>query len=319
MKSIKVTIGVRCYNAERYIERCARSLFEQTYENCDFLFVDDCSTDNTINVIKKVITCYPDRINQLRIITRKKNGNRAECLNTLLDNIKGDFFTLVDSDDYLESDAIEQFCKAQASQNADVVIAEMKSIWLSHTTVNPIKDFSTGKDLSLAQLGSKARWCICGSFIRSCLITDDIRCIPGANMGEDFAIEARVTYKADKVYTLHKPLYVYDRTNEDSSMFVFKESFRRQFDENMDLLYAFFKNKGDSYVDAWYHTRLKSLIEDVKLVCITGGHQEFYKDRVKRIKEIGKKYKNFYPLSYKIINSLLWCRPLLSVIIKWKK
>lgn len=319
MKPVKVTIGVRCYNAEKYIERCARSLFNQTYSNCDFLFVDDCSTDNTIEIIKRTVADYPNRINQLRIIRREKNGNRAACLNTILDNIDGDFFTLVDSDDYLESDAIEQFYKAQVSKNADIVIAEMKSIWPNYTSISSMKDFSRGKELCLAQLGSRARWCICGSFIRSNLISSDIRCITGANMGEDLAIEVRVTYKADKVFTLHKPLYVYDRTNENSSMYVFRESFRRQFDENMNLLYIYFQDKGKSYVDAWYHTRVISLIEDIKLVCIAGGHQEFYKDRVKRIREIDKKYKQFFPLSYKVINLLLWCRPILNTIIKFNK
>lgn len=312
----KVTIGVRCYNAEKYIERCARSLFSQTYSNCDFLFVDDCSTDKTIDIIKKTVADYPSRINQLRIIRREQNGNRSVCLNTVLDNIEGNFFTLVDSDDYLESNAIEQFYKAQVSQNADIVITEMKCIWPNYTMVTPVKDFISGKELCLAQLGFEARWCLCGCFIRSTLISNDIRCISGANMGEDFAIEVRITFKADKIFTLHKPLYVYDRTNVDSSMYTFRESYRRQFDENMDLLYKFFYNKGNLYVDAWYYTRVMSLIQDVKHVCIAGGHQEFYTDRVKRIRNIENKYKRNIPFSYKIICSLLCCRPLLNIIIK---
>lgn len=319
MDEAKVTIGVRCYNAEKYIERCARSLFNQTYRKCDFLFVDDCSTDNTIDIIKKTILDYPDRIEQLRIIRRKENGNRASCLNTILDNINGDFFTLVDSDDYLEPNAIELFFKVQSSNDSDVVISEMKSIWKDYTSISSMKNFPTGKDLCLAQLGSKARWCICGSFIRSNLITNDIRCIPGANMGEDLVIEVRLTYKANKISVLHSPIYIYDRTNENSSMFAFREEFRRQFDENMDLLYQFFQDKGESYINAWYHTRVISLIEDVKLVCIAGGHQKFYEDRVKRIRKIEKRHKLFFPFSYKIIHSLLWCRPILNIIIKCNK
>lgn len=319
MEKYKVTIGVRCYNAEKYIERCAKSLFEQTYYNCDFLFVDDCSKDKTIEKIKEIVSGYPERESQVRIIKREENGNRASCLNTVLDNIDGDFFTLVDSDDYLELNAIEEFYRAQVQTNADMVLCEMKHLWAEHTTDIGLNDYTTGKELSLAQLGFKARWCVCGSFIRTSLLSPDIRCIPGANMGEDFTIEVRLSYKAGKVSTLHKALYVYDRTNENSSMYSFNESFRRQFDDNMDLLYNFFFDKGEKYIDAWNHTRVKSLIEDVKLICRAGGNNEFYKNRVIRIKGINKRYKSFYPTSYKLIESLLWCRPLLTLVLKISK
>ena len=135
-------------------------------------------------------------------------------------------------------------------------------------------------------------------------------------MGEDFSIEVRLSYKAGKVNTLHKALYVYDRTNENSSMFSFNEDFRRQFDENMDLLYKYFSNKGEEYMNAWYHTRVKSLIEDVKMVCRAGGHNDFYKDRVARIKNIDKKHKSFYTFNYKIIDLFLGCRPLLNLLLR---
>lgn len=318
MEQAKVTIGVRCYNAAKYIERCARSLFEQTYTNCDFLFVDDCSKDNTVEKIKEIASEYPEREAQVRIIIREENGNRACCLNTVLDNIEGEFFTLVDSDDYLTNEAIEELCKAQSNANADMVLCEMQHLFGDHSTIYGLSDFTSGKDLCVAQLGFNARWCICGALIRSILLTPDIRCIPGANMGEDFAIEVRLSYKAEKICILHKSLYIYDRTNEDSSMFTFNESFRRQFDENMDMLYSFFADKGSMYLDAWNHTRIKSLIEDVKLVCKAGGHNRFYDDRVKRIKAIDKGYKKFYPLTYRLIESLLCCRPVLNILLRYK-
>lgn len=316
MQQYKVTIGVRCYNAEKYIERCARSLFEQTYNNCDFLFVDDCSNDNTLQILKAIASKYPNRESQLRIVKRQENGNRACCMNTVLDNIQGEFFTLVDSDDYLELNAIEEFYHAQVSSKADMVLCEMKNLWADRTTEIGINDYSSGKELCLAQLGHKARWCVCGSFIRTSLLSPDIRCLPGANMGEDFAVEVRLSDKARKVQIIHKSLYVYDRTNENASMFSFNESFLRQFDDNMDLLYKIFSNRGEEYIDAWNHTRVKSLIEDVKLVCRAGGHDVFYRDRVRRIRNIEKKHKRFYPFSYKFIDSFLWFRPLLNLLLR---
>jgi len=58
-----VSILVPLYRVEQYIERCARSLFEQTYSDLEFVFVDDCSPDRSIEVLRKVMEDYPERKN----------------------------------------------------------------------------------------------------------------------------------------------------------------------------------------------------------------------------------------------------------------
>ena len=60
---IEVSVIIPVYNVAQYIERCARSLFEQTLEKIEFIFVDDCSTDNTMDILSKVIKDYPNRNN----------------------------------------------------------------------------------------------------------------------------------------------------------------------------------------------------------------------------------------------------------------
>lgn len=63
-----VTVVVPIYNVERYIEKCARSLFEQSLANLEILFVNDCTPDNSIDIILKVLADYPQRKEQTRII-----------------------------------------------------------------------------------------------------------------------------------------------------------------------------------------------------------------------------------------------------------
>ena len=48
----KVSIGIPIYNVSQYIERCAKSLFEQNYENIEFVFINDCSPDNSIEILE---------------------------------------------------------------------------------------------------------------------------------------------------------------------------------------------------------------------------------------------------------------------------
>ena len=61
--SIKVSIIIPVYGVEKYIEKCARSLFDQTYSNIEYIFVNDKSKDDSIDILKKVLTAYPDSKN----------------------------------------------------------------------------------------------------------------------------------------------------------------------------------------------------------------------------------------------------------------
>lgn len=64
----KISLLIPVYGVEKYIERCARSLFGQTYQNIEYIFVDDCTKDSSIAVLKKVLDDYPFRKEQVTII-----------------------------------------------------------------------------------------------------------------------------------------------------------------------------------------------------------------------------------------------------------
>lgn len=66
-----VTIIIPVYNVSKYIARCASSLFEQTYPNIEYVFVDDCSPDDSISILMSVLERYPkrkDRVNVVKIL-----------------------------------------------------------------------------------------------------------------------------------------------------------------------------------------------------------------------------------------------------------
>ena len=73
MENKKVSILVPVYGVEKYIERCVRSLFEQTYENIEYVFVDDCTKDKSIEILNSVLAEYPNRKKQAKILHHDKN------------------------------------------------------------------------------------------------------------------------------------------------------------------------------------------------------------------------------------------------------
>lgn len=83
-----VSILVPVYNVELYIERCARSLFEQTFTDVEYIFVDDCSPDNSISILENVIRDY-SYIRSIRILKHSINQGLAVCEILLLKILQG--------------------------------------------------------------------------------------------------------------------------------------------------------------------------------------------------------------------------------------
>lgn len=74
-----VSVIVPVYNVAPYVERCAKSLFEQTLKDIEIIFVDDCSPDNSIELVKKLADNYPDRLAQIKYVRHEHNQGLAQA------------------------------------------------------------------------------------------------------------------------------------------------------------------------------------------------------------------------------------------------
>lgn len=112
-----VSIIVPVYNVEKYLEQCVDSLLNQTYQKIEILLIDDGSTDSSGKVCDDFARKYS-------IITayHKKNSGLGLTRNYGLDRLNGDYVTFVDSDDYLEKDAIEKLVAGLDNNQNDTVI-----------------------------------------------------------------------------------------------------------------------------------------------------------------------------------------------------
>ncbi|MBO7329604.1 MAG: glycosyltransferase [Lentisphaeria bacterium] len=122
---IKVSVCIPIYGVEKYIERCARSLFEQTMlDGIEFIFVNDCTKDRSIEILERVLTEYPQRQAQTRIIHHKTNGGLVAARKTGLRHAQGDYIAHCDSDDWVEKNMYEVMYKKAISSNADMVYCD---------------------------------------------------------------------------------------------------------------------------------------------------------------------------------------------------
>ena len=90
-----VTIGILCFNAESSISKAIRSAVNQTYKKKEIIIIDDCSTDNSLKVIKR-----SKYINYIKVFQNKENKGAAYSRNIVTKKSKGSFICYMDDDDF---------------------------------------------------------------------------------------------------------------------------------------------------------------------------------------------------------------------------
>lgn len=113
------SICVPVYNVERYIERCARSLFDQTFKDIEFIFVDDCSRDNSFAILQQVSSQYPGH--RIKLMQLEKNGGPHAARMKALENASGEYVYFVDSDDWIDPNMFDLMSKKIRQSSPDVI------------------------------------------------------------------------------------------------------------------------------------------------------------------------------------------------------
>lgn len=274
-----VSILVPVYGVEKYIERCACSLFEQTYENLEFIFVDDCTTDKSIQLLEVLLAGYPHRSSQVKILKHDKNEGLPEARRTLINNASGAFVFYVDSDDYIETDAIASLVDIQKQTNADVVTGRM---FIDEDGIDShyIEPVYKNKDEMLSTiLNTIWHHEINNRLIRRSLFIDnEIEALPHVNMCEDWQLTAKVVFYANTcitatIFTYH---YVSNPKSLVRSITTWTEK-KNTFVQSylaMKNLAMFFE--GSSYEEKVWSFIIRSLSSNIDL-CIKNHDKAFFK------------------------------------------
>lgn len=241
---VDVSILIPVYNVEKYIERCLHSLFEQTYNNIEYIFVDDCGIDKSISILYKVLEKYPTRKGNAIVIKHDKNRGLAAARNTALGAASGDYVIHVDSDDYLELDAVEKAVKIAKEENSDMVIFDMNLVY-TNVTISSSANASTNRLKYLHRiLRRDCAVCVCGGLYRRSLYMDNgIRAIDGLNYGEDYVTKPRLVYYANRISYLPEALYNYVQYNVSSYTKNVNMSSIHNVLRACDILCDFFRDK----------------------------------------------------------------------------
>ena len=244
--AISLSVIVPVYAVENYIEQCARSLFEQTLRSIEYIFVDDCSPDNSINILLKIIEDYPDRKSQVRIIHHHKNYGLAQARMTGFKNANGAYMTSIDSDDWVDLTTFETLIEKASRADSDVVVYNIISqerCGDTHIEVNYLENSNDPlSDLFLGKVAPIIPTCI----FRRFFIDDNLLNLPAANMAEDLVFSTFLCYYAKDISYVNKPFYHYRYNSQSISKSIGLSATIKRFKDimqNTNQVIAFLEEK----------------------------------------------------------------------------
>lgn len=204
-ESVKVSVIIPCYNCERWIGKCIEALENQTRKDFEVICVDDCSTDNT----KEVLSRIKDASSlDIKIIYNEHNMGPGESRNKAIVNSSGDWLAFCDSDDWYDRRFIEKMLLTALNTSSDIVMCEYRKVFESgrdDIDVNYLHGIK--EDVTVEELINYSKDSLCFLFVNKLLFENFS--IPDLRNGEDMAIVPCLESYAKKIACVTQPLYNY--------------------------------------------------------------------------------------------------------------
>lgn len=198
----KVSVIIPIYGVEKYIERCARSLFEQTLDDIEYIFVNDCTNDRSIDILNDVISEYPARQKNVIIASHEKNKGLPVARQTGLKKATGEYIIHCDSDDWVTPQAYELLYEKAIEENADIVIS---NFFVSDGN----KHHPFYGTLSLDMHDLMFRYINIWTHLVKRRLYQNPIIYPKGNMFEDKVVTIQLAVYAKNISILNEPLYYY--------------------------------------------------------------------------------------------------------------
>lgn len=244
---MNVSVIIPVYNVEKFIRRCADSLMRQSIrESIEFIFVNDCSPDSSMTVLQEVLEQYPERQPYVKIVTHQTNLGLPSARNTGLSLATGKYIFQCDSDDYLETDALEQLFAAAEQHCADIVWCDWFLSFEQRERYMQQPQYTTADDAVRGMLHGRMKYNVWNKLaLRSLYEQNGIRFPDGHSMGEDMTM-IRLYACASNVAYLPKALYHYVKTNGEALTNNFSEKNLLDIHHNVDATLDFLIQKRGS-------------------------------------------------------------------------
>ena len=270
-----VSIIIPMYNAEKTLFITLESLLNQTYIDLELIFINDCSKDNSLQLLEDAKTDFENKGMQVKIISHEVNQGVACARNTGLDHATGEYIYYVDADDKIEEDAIALMVESALQADADIVGCD----WFLSFEQNERKmnqpSFTSPWDAIEKMLSGTMRWNLWLFMAkRSLYEKHHIRFIPKMNMGEDLMVTIKLFTHAQNVKYIGRALYHYGQGNPESLTKVYSDRHIAEVTRNVEEVGYYLQQSS-------YKDQLGSLLDflklNIKLPLLISNRKEDYR------------------------------------------
>ena len=276
----KISVIVPVYNTSKYLSKCIDSLINQTFDDYEIIFINDGSTDNSANVIKKY------KNSKIKLIN-KKNEGQALARNLGIKKAKGDYIMFVDSDDYIDKDTLKITYKKALETKADIVCFDNYLVINDKITDNIIKKIEGEDNLKTFILNNSGP---CFKLIKKEIIQRNNLYFPSLNAYEDIAIVPSYSLFANKIVAINDKLYYYVMRDGSTMKQLEYSSKLEDIFPSMDNLLKIFKNNN---ADEKYYDELEYLF--IEHLLHGAGLRFFEFQKYEQISKINKIMKQEFP------------------------
>ncbi|MBE5851377.1 MAG: glycosyltransferase family 2 protein [Lachnospiraceae bacterium] len=230
-----ISVIVPIYNIKEYLGRCIDSILAQTYQNIEVLMIDDGSTDGTSELVNK----YVLKDSRIRVF-HKANGGSSSARNLALREARGQYFSFIDSDDYIEPDMMEKLYQAiqtsgmPIAQGAREEIDEQGKI-LPDICIPPEKEtVYESKEFMRELLLHKGDCSFCTKLTRASLFLDNGFTFPEGKLNEDFHVLVKMLPLIPGIVSIPKRMYHVFYKSGSNTRVVNEDAFSRVYGDNVD-------------------------------------------------------------------------------------
>ena len=207
----KVSVIIPIYGVEKYIERCARSLMEQTLDDIEYIFVNDCTTDSSMEILSQVINEYDNRKGATNIIHHAYNRGLPQARQTGLLYASGQYIVHCDSDDWIDSQLYETMYNTAIAKDVDMVVCDCKIIKETSVDIRQGTRETNISNYTINMLFQKDPLSMWNKMIKKSIYENNI-IFPQYNMGEDMATTLQLARYCKTLAFVEGVYYYYDGT-----------------------------------------------------------------------------------------------------------
>ena len=236
-----ISIIIPVYNVEKYLSRCLDSVINQTYKNLEIILIDDCSTDNSLEICKK----YKEQDNRIVVVGHERNRGASAARNTGMKTMHGEYVTFIDSDDFVHKDYVLHMYNLMTKYNCDIV---QTAFFFGDANIFPQE---TKKEKII--LKNKSSWAegyqyktVAWAKLYKKNVTNNTW-FPDSKTIEDDATYYRFAYNSNKICISNLRLYYYYSANPNSTYRALKKINMDFIDIYEDRL-KFFREKNEPYL-----------------------------------------------------------------------